>query len=337
MPNLDGGHYFFTALLPIDNHGIVEHGAFKSSPVHMVRDALEALPTALQTLESEKIGIQSPFARSLRTHFARLFVIDAPAYNGRDNPGTLRSLIDKVDLLQAQPVDRLSCPYLAFVADFDPAGDGSGEPRSWLEELWRVAQPELCSVFQYCYQFDANGDGAAFADFVLKGQVETTMPFNDYWIVSPPPLPNLAANALVVPLVGAAVLAAVLGVAGAIAVACHYHWPWYDGLELAVVLLIVLGASFVGLALWYDFNLINSRGAKPFPTAPNSTLRDVLKALYLQQAFTRFAAAQQGASPAQLRAAFAQFVTTHRPDDLSGPTQPPGVVHSRFAPEPIDA
>ena len=45
MPNLDGGHYFFTALLPIDNHGIVEHGAFKSSPVHMVRDALEALPT----------------------------------------------------------------------------------------------------------------------------------------------------------------------------------------------------------------------------------------------------------------------------------------------------
>jgi len=49
MPNLDGGHYFFTALLPIDNRVIVEHGAMKSSPVHMVRDALEALPTALQT------------------------------------------------------------------------------------------------------------------------------------------------------------------------------------------------------------------------------------------------------------------------------------------------
>ena len=80
MPNLDGGHYFFTALLPIDNHGIVEHGSFKSSPVHMVRDALEALPTALQTRESEKIGIQSPFARSLRTHFVRMFLIDAPHF-----------------------------------------------------------------------------------------------------------------------------------------------------------------------------------------------------------------------------------------------------------------
>lgn len=337
MPNLDGGHYFLTALLPIDNHGVVEHGAFKSSPVHMVRDALEALPTALQTVESEKIGIQSPFARSLRTHFVRLFVIDAPAYNGRDNAGTLRSLIDNVDLLQAQPVDRLSCPYLAFVAEFDPAGDGAGEPRSWLEELWSVARPELCSVFQYCFQFDQAGDGAAFADFVIKGQIETTMPFNDYWIVSPPPLPKLATNALIVPLAGAALLAAVLGVGAAIAIACRRHWPWYAGLELAVVLVIVLGAGLVGLALWYDFNLINRRGAKPFPTAPNSTLRDVLKALYLQQAFTRFATAQQGASPAELRAAFAAFVEVSRPDDLSGPTQPPGVVHSRFAPAPIDA
>jgi hypothetical protein len=337
MPNLDGGHYFFTALLPIDNTGIVEHGDFKSSPVHMVRDALEALPTALQTVESEKIGIQSPFARSLRTHFVRLFVIDAPAYNGRDNPGTLRSLIGKVDLLQAQPVDKLSCHYLVFVADFDPAGDGAGEPRSWLEELWSVAKPELSSVFQYCYQFDADGDGAAFADFVIKGQVETTMSFNDYWTVFPPPIPNLNLNALIIPLVGAAVLAAVLGVGATIAVAYHYRWPWYAGLELAVVLLVALGAGFLGLALWYDVNLINRRGAKPFPTAPNSTLRDVLKALYLQQVFTSFAGAHQGASPAELRAAFAEFVTTHRPDDPSGPTQPPGVVRTRFAPEAFDA
>src|ERR1700761_9168868 len=105
MPDLDGGHYFFTALLPIGNRGIVEHGPFKSSPVHMVRDALEALPTALQTREAEKIGIQSPFARSLRTHFVRIFVIDAPAYNGRDPQDSIVSAIEKTDLLKPQPVD----------------------------------------------------------------------------------------------------------------------------------------------------------------------------------------------------------------------------------------
>jgi hypothetical protein len=318
MPNLDGGHYFFTALLPIDNHGIVEHGAFKSSPVHMVRDALEALPTALQTPASELIGIQSPFARSLRTHFVRIFVIDAPYYNGRDGVDSIVSAIRATDLLKAQPSDRLACHYLAFVGDFDPA-QGADEPRSWLEELWTVAKPELCSVFEYCYGFSAGHDAPAFADFVLKGQVETTMPFNDYWTV-PPPFPSLALVQLAI--------APVLGALAAIVVAAMGHWPWWAGLGL-IVALAVAGVIF-------DYLLVLARGAKPLPTAPNSTLRDVLKALYLQQAFTRFAIAQQGASPAQLRAAFAAFVAEARPDDLSGPTQPPGVVRSRFA-ETADA
>ena len=334
MPNLDGGHYFFTALLPIDNHGVVEHGAFKSSPVHMVRDALEALPTALQTPASEKIGIPSPFARSLRTHFLRLFVIDAPAYNGRDNPGTLRSI--GVDLLQPQPVDRLACPYLVLVADFDPAADGSPEPRSWLEELWTVASAELRTVFEYCYQFDANGDAAAFADFVIKGQVETTMSFNDYWTV-PPPIPNLAVRDLIVPLVVAAVLALAFAIGSAIAVYQYPPWRGFAQLGLAFYVFIVLVVPLLGLSLWYDFSLINRRGAKPFPTAPNSTLRDVLKALYLQQAFISFAIEEQGASAGQLRADFAAFVAATRPDDLGGPTQPPGVVRSPLAPEAADA
>ena len=318
MPDRDGGHYFLTALLPIDNHGIVEHGRFKSSPVHMVRDALEALPTALQTPASEAIGIPSPFSRSLRTHFARLFVIDAPAYNGRDNPGTLRATAGKVDLLQAQPVDRLACPYLVFVADFDPAPGGEPEPRSWLEELWSVASAELRSVFEYCYQFDPDGDGAAFADFVIKGQVETTMPFNDYW-TDQPHIPNLTVPALVLAPACGAVLAAATAII------------------LGLGLGLLLGVVFVGLGLWYDVALINRRGAKPFPTAPNSTLRDVLKALYLQQAFTRFAIAEQGASPAQLRADFAAFVAATRPNDLERPTQPAGVVRSQLAPEGTDA
>jgi hypothetical protein len=335
MPDLDGGHYFFTALLPIDNRGIVEHGDSKSSPIHMVRDALEALPTALQTPASETIGIQSPFARSLRTHFVRLFLIDSPAYNGRDGSDALVAAINGVDLLEAQPVDRLSCAYLAFVADFDPDGDGANEPRSWLEELWGLARTELCTVFEYCYGFEAGGDAAAFADFVIKGQVETTMSFNDYW-TTPPPIPNLAASQLLAPPIVAAGLAVVVAFGSAV-LAHQHHWPWHAAIGLGVGLLLVLGVALVGLALLYDFALINRRGARPFPTAPNSTLRHVLKALYLQQAFTRFAAAQQGSSPAQLRAAFVDFVASTKPGDLTGPTQPPGVVRSRFAPEPLDA
>ena len=319
MPDLDGGHYFFTALLPIDNSGIVEHGAFKSSPAHMVRDALEALPTALQSPASEQTGIQSPFARSLRTHFVRLFVIDAAFYNGRDPADSIVSAIKATDLLAAQPSDRLACPYLAFVADFDPLA-GADEPRAWLEDLWTVASRELTTVFDYCYGFDAKGDAAAFAGFVLKGQVETTMPFNDYWTV-PPPFPTLSPLQLAAPPM-------LLGGLGLLFAAAEH-------VSLGLGLLLGLMGLIAGVAI--DYAWVMRRGAASLPTAPTSTLRDVLKALYLQQAFTRFAIEHQGAPPAQLRAAFARFVAATRPDDLSGPTQPPGVIRSRLAPESADA
>ena len=313
MPNLDGGHYFFTALIPIDNRGIVEHAGLKSSPVHMVRDALEALPTALQSPASEEIGILAPFARSLRTHFVRIFVIDAPNYNGRDPNDSILAAIEATDLLKPPPIDQISTPYLAFIGDFDPVGE---EPRAWLEELWTLAKPELCSVFHYCYGFDEGFDAAAFAGYVARGQVETTMPFNDYWTV-PPPFPTLSLSLLAAPpalgLVAGGALGAIAG------------WPWVGDAFLA----LALGA----VGVFMSYRQIMTRGARPFPAAPNSTLRDVLKALYLQQAFARFAADNQGAEPGQLQAAFVRFVAETLPDALDGPTQAPGVIRSRFAGE----
>jgi hypothetical protein len=276
----------------------------------MVRDALEALPTALQTPASEEIGIESPFARSLRTHFARIFVIDAPAYNGRDNPGTLRSTIDAVDLLAAQPVDRLSCPYIAFIGDFDPAADGAAEPRSWLTELWTVAKAELCSVFKYCYQFDPDGDAGAFADFVMKGQVETTMPFNDYWITAPP-IPNLGAGELLIPVLGAAILAIVIASGSGFSV-WTYGWSAFAAIGLGFCLLIVLPC------------LPHRRQAPSLP--PNATLRDV-KALTCSRPSPASLSSQQAGAR---RAARRLRATPRRdpPNDLSGPTQPPGVVRA---------
>jgi hypothetical protein len=316
MPNLDGGHYFLTALLPIDNRGIVEHEGMKSSPIHMVREALETLPTALQSPAAEEVGIQSPFARSTRTHLARLVVIDQPFFNGRNPADSIMSAVKGTDLLTPQPIDSLNCPYLLLSIDFDPVGD---EPASYLAELWSVAERELTTVFQYCYGFDAVKDPASFAAFVIPCQVETTMPFNDYWIVSPP-FPSVATWQLTVPLLIALVIAG--GLTGLLG------WPWSAGVVAAIVLLAA--------SLYYDYALIMRQGAKPFPAAPNATLRHVLKAIYLQQAFTRFALAQQGAEPAAVQAAFKAFVAQNRPDDLSGPTQPPGVVRS-VVPEPAYA
>ncbi|HEX3919482.1 MAG TPA: hypothetical protein VHW60_19265 [Caulobacteraceae bacterium] len=334
MPSLDGGHYFLTALLPIDDRGIIEHDGLKSSPVHMVREALETLPTALQSPASARIGLQSPFARSLRTHFARFVVIDAPFYNGRDPADSILSAIAGTNLLSPQPVDRLTCPYLFFAADFDPASDG--EPRGYLEELWTLAETELKAVLEYCYGFEAVITAADFASYVARGQVETTMPFNDYW-PGPPPLPTLSipqilaapATALVV-----SVVATVFGGLGFGLVATKEYSGWLGaavGLVSALVVGVLAVALLVVPAVFFIYRLVMRRGARPFPTAPNSTLQDVLKALYLQQAFTRFAVAQQGSSPAELRAAFQDFVARTRPDDVAGPTQPPGVIRTADA------
>jgi hypothetical protein len=54
----------------------------------------------------------------------------------------------------------------------------------------------------------------------------------------------------------------------------------------------------------------------------------VLKALYLQQAFTRFAAEQQDRDFAASGAAFREFLARNDPANLDGPTQPAGVIRS---------
>ena len=311
MPNFDGGHYFLTAILPIDNGGVFQHAGVVSSPVNLVRDALEALPTALQSPASVETGVQSLFARSPHTHFARLFVLDQPHFNGRDPADSIVAAIERTDLLKAEPADRLACPYLVFTAEFDPIGAASQEPRAWLEELWGVGSAELSSVFRYCYGFNPQGDAAAFAGFVMRGQVETTLPFNDYWTTQPP-IPSLSPWLLL----GPPLLA---GVIGRLAVGLG-HWPWWGGVLLGLALLIP--------AIWADCAWVMAVGARPFPTAPNSTLKDVLKALYLQQAFVPFVAQHQTDSPAALRSAFADFVARERPADTTGPTQPPGVVRA---------
>jgi hypothetical protein len=311
MPNLDGGHYFLTVLAPIDNTGIVDHDGMKSSPVHMVRDALETLPTALQSPATRTIGLNSPFSRNTRTHFARFVVLGDVFYNGRDPADAILTALDATDPVVAQPVDHLACPYLLFAADFDPDPDGGAEPRSYLEALWAIMSAELAAAFGYCYGFETVVDGASFADFIVARQVETTMPFNDYW-VGAPSLPSLPIWTLIAP--------PVLAVLAAGAINWGLHSPWWMGLGAVIVLLAA--------AIGFDYLLVMRAGKQPFPAAPNATLPHVLKALHLQQAFTGFIAGHQGDDPATLHRAFARFVDETRPGDLAGPTQAPGVIRS---------
>lgn len=321
MPDLDGGHYFFTAIVPIRNVGVVEHAVhvggkrkMKSSPIHVLRETLETLPTALQSHATQEIGIQSPFARSLRTHFARFVVFDQPYYNGRDPQNAFVQTIAGTDLLTPQPQDEVSCPYLMVMIDFDPATpDAKGEPRGYFEELWRLMPDELTAVFRYCYGFPDKPDAASFAEFILPCQIESVMTFNDYY-TGAPPLKSLSIAALALP----PVAALAIGLLG------DFVWHWWSGWGTAAVTLGLLILAVLG-----DYRFVSWKGMQPFPANPDATLRHVLKGLYLQQAFVRFAL-RQGDDQTARGAAFRAFLRDARPDDLDGPTQPPGVIRSSF-------
>ena len=127
MPNFDGGHYFLTVLAPVKPGAEPDPvtGASRSHR-HLLMQALSLMPLS-EITEASKVGkgaTNSPFARTTCTHLARFVVIDAPAFNGRESGDYAarqapRRPFKPVDKLTAQPVDRLSSPYLLFAADFD--------------------------------------------------------------------------------------------------------------------------------------------------------------------------------------------------------------------------
>ncbi|HBF30004.1 hypothetical protein [Rhizobium sp.] len=322
MPNLDGGHYFLTILIPVRTD-LVDPGAIAPiSHLHALKTELERLLPARQspvTSKADRDG-NSPFARSNRTHFARLFVIDDVAFNGRVPKNTLVSAIKGAVLTDPQPVDHLSQPFLAFTADFDPKGNGDTEPTDYLKHLWSVMEADLRRVFQHCLQFDTVRDGASFAAWVIKGQLETTMPFNDYWI-TPPPFPSISTKLLTV-IAAVPAAAMLICLIGAFCAWLFNHpmnaWITYAGIAFLLTL----------IAIGIDYIMVMRAGAKPLPTAPNSDLRSVLKSMYLQQNFIDFMGDHQLSSPAELRAAFREFVARTAPDDLDRQTQSPGVIRS---------
>lgn len=315
MPNFDGGHYFLTVLAPISGGVLKDGDGPPRSRVQRLRETLACLPTARQSHSSEAGHLNSPFARNRRTHFARFAVIEDVIYNGREQTDSIKAAITGTQLGVSQPVDHLNTPYLLFAADIDAASGAEAELRGYLTALWADMEAVLRAVFQHCIGFELVTDARGFADYILRCQVETTMPFNDYW-VGAPPLQDFSAKKLLVPILVPAAVAVLAGLAWLFGAGSPWGW-------IAVLAIALTAAAGYGV---YRFVLY--RGNKPLPTAPDSDLPCVLKALYLQQQLTRFAIDQQGADAASLHRAFGEFVARHQPDDLEHATQAPGVIRS---------
>ena len=340
MPNFDTGHYFLTTLAPIKNGTALDDRGVCVSYAQRVRTLLAILPTALQSPATEKIGINSPFADNRRTHLCRFMVLDDAVYNGRNPKDAIATALVGKDPIIPQEVDRLNCPYLMFVADFDavmeegdplPAALSEAEQDkvrdAYARRLWETMQSELCEIYSNCTGFETVKDADGFADYIRRCQVETTMPFNDYWL-NPPKLNDLSIGRILA-LVGIPLLVLLLSVIGI----C----PWfYDIPVLGGVLRSLLGwtswwtvlggllATALGIWLAYRYALKN--GQLPMPPGEYADLPSVLKSLYLQQTFSEFAISAQGKSDAQLHEDFGAFLKKHKPEDKMAPSQAPGVI-----------
>ena len=308
MPNFDAGHYFLTVLAPIRLDPDMQDNKIRSRR-HMIREKLTAMPSGERTVASRGVGENYPFARNAKTHFARFFVLDDVVFNGRVSGDSLLDRLSGSDPLDPQPVDRLSTPFLIFVADFDAQSAGDNELNAYLSELWTSMGAELTAIFRHCVGFEAVKTAQDFCVYIKKCQIETTMPFNDYWSAAP----ALKDITLLPYLIGAGT--------GAVLILASL---FYGGLWLIAGLLVLILSAVLGyLALMHAARLAFPISSPP---APGPDLPAVLKSLYVQRAFTALAIDVQGESDQQLYDKFGAFLAATQPNDLTAPTQSPGVI-----------
>ncbi len=325
MPNIDGGHYFLTVLVPIRVSAEVEPDGAVESPANSLRKLLALMPTVgddhgvvaaevdpASAARAETRPQISPFARNRLNHFARFAVVDAINYNGRINGDGVMDLIRRINPAISQPVDRLSRSYLLFSAEFDVNLHGAPEPEVYLDTLWDTMEPELRAVFDHCYGFAEVANAGDFVRYIKRCQIETSMPFNEYWTDTPP----LKA----IPIWLVAGIPAVIGIAagGLFEMLVENHLGAF--VTWAGAILFGLAVA-IAAAVW----IIMRRGKRPFPAAPHSSLERILKALYLQNQFIDFAVAHQGDDADTLFDAFGTFLGQHRPS-AAQPTQAPAVI-----------
>jgi len=333
MPNFDGGHYFLTVLAPIRTDTLVDPIVGRSrSHVHSLAQKLALMAVGPQTAESPADVWPSPFSKNKLNHFARLVIITGPNYNGRESGDSIVSTLSGVNPLAGQPVDTFTRPYLVFAADFDAPTGTDADLTAYATELWATMADDLKVIFDHCCGFEGTQTAEAFAAYLKSCQVETTFGFNDYWadgLSVPPGKPPLGLTK------GLAYLAALLFGVWLIATVL-YHLTWLTahlpgwlarGVSLATVWgfpATLVALALLALSVFSLYRWAMTNGAKPFPRAPGGDLATILKSLFLQQAFTRFAIEAQGLDDRDLHARFGQFLAATKPDDLNDPPTTPG-------------
>jgi hypothetical protein len=322
VPTFDGGHCFLTTLIPIDSANVVtDSNGVKFSHIQMVRNALSVLPTAQQSPATDQAPCNSPFARCTKTHFARLVVLDDAVFNGRMPENSLAVAIKGEDPTMPKRVDTLPTPYLFFIADFDAPQGTQAELRDWLRGVWTKMRADLDPVFVNCFQYaDKVRDADSFADYMIAHQLETTMPFNDYWPQgTSPPLPTLSLGLLAV--IGIVVWAIVsFGLWWLLGLVGLTGGGLWRGLAIAVVVIGLFAGGYVA------YRRLISAGLKPFPMAPNSDLPSILKGMYLQRRLIPLVAKLQGHSDEELFDEMGKFLDAIQVDNLQAPTQAPGTI-----------
>jgi hypothetical protein len=333
MPNFDAGHYFLTTFAPIRRANL--DADRNDSPVQRVRAAVDRIPRARQSAMMDAFSPlprQSPFAGSLRTHLCRFVVIDDVIYNGREPADAIlmdRGLRPKP--LDTVEVDHLPSAYLMFTADFDATrkpgerlpdrlskADQDAVRDDYLREIWQLAKDDLAPIYRECEGFDPTGAATPeqFADYLAKCQVETCMPFNDYY-TEMPTLPLLPVKALL----------AAVGVPAAIFLISLFAWLFGVATLFGLPTFpLALGAFGLAAGAGYGaYRYACAFGNRPWPAAEQGDLPSVLKALHVQQGFADFIAETAASAPADRRAAFGAFLDRYAPEDVLTKTQKPGV------------
>ena len=339
MPNLDGGHYFLTVLAPIRVDIMIDPDEIGRSRSHrqMLAQKLALIATGKQTAESPPNAKPSPFALNTLNHLARFVIIHGPAFNGRMSGDALVGAVRAVNPLAPQPVDQLGTPFLLFAADIDAQAEG--DPlRAYTDQLWATMKRDLVIIFGHCVGFDGIDSAEGFYAYIKRCQIETTMPFNDYW---PEGLDvkdkNLEIGALKPAGIAAggaiAIWLAVLLLHGVFAVfGVHNAFAqWIATAAKWGVVVVPLLIILVLLMAWGLYRKVFRQGMTPFPTAPGADLPSVLKSLFVQQHFTRFAIEAQGLGDAELHARFGAFLGAVKPGDALAPTQQAGEIRAPAA------
>jgi hypothetical protein len=161
--NMSGKAYALTMLCPI-KPGVEGNGAF----CDVMRDKLEAWNELRQ----------SPMARVPNTYLCRYYILDdvytesLPGGGIWDTLSDIWPVLSKKNRLEALPYEEhLQSNYLVFSSNFH------GDLDAYLQGMWREAEQDVRSVWQYCYGFDKVIDADSFVAYAKLCQLDATLFF----------------------------------------------------------------------------------------------------------------------------------------------------------------